>query len=93
MSLFCECMAQVGRAVSERIVQDVAKSANRDALELPPLYGAVDPDALDRLVTEMADGEVSFTYAEHEITVTSGGTIHVDELSAGYSTDERAVND
>lgn len=93
MSLFCECMARVGKTVCERIVQDVAKSTNRDARELPPLYGAVDPEALDRLVTEMADGEVSFTYAEHEITVTSGGTIHLDELPAACSTAKRAVDD
>lgn len=35
--------------VTERIVDAVAAATNADALELPPIYDAVDPEALDVL--------------------------------------------
>ncbi|WP_135819698.1 HalOD1 output domain-containing protein [Halostella litorea] len=45
---------------------------------LPPLYDAVDPDALDSLLDDGSrltgfDGHVSFTYHGYEVTVHSHG--------------------
>lgn len=64
--------------VSVRVVQNVANTTDSDPLELPPLYDAVDPDALDTLVGRMSDGVVSFTYAGHVVTVTSEGSITLE---------------
>lgn len=67
--------------VSERVVRRVAARTGRDPLDLPVLHDLVDPDALDTLVEGMADGQVSFTYAGHEVTVTSDGEISLEETS------------
>lgn len=75
-------MSPENETVSERVIQAVATTSSADPLELPPLYDAVDPDALDSLVTEMTDGEVVFAYAGYEVTVRSDGTIMVDETTA-----------
>jgi hypothetical protein len=50
----------------------------REPLALAPLYDFIDSDALDSLFRS-SDGEasVSFTYAEHEVTVHSDGEVTV----------------
>lgn len=68
-------MAQLSQAISVQVIQTVADATDRDTSELPPLYGTVDPDALDALVEGMTDGEITFTYAGEEVTVTSTGHV------------------
>ena len=80
-------MEGVEKSVSERVVLEVADATGSDALELPPLYGTVDPDALDALVDGTANGGVSFTYARHDVTVTTDGRISLDERGADRSAD------
>jgi hypothetical protein len=72
-------MAGEELSVSEGVVRAVARRTHRDETELPPLYDRIDPGALDSLVNRMADGEVSFAYADCEITVGSDGSIRVAE--------------
>lgn len=67
--------------ISERVVERVAARTGRDPLDLPVLHDILDPDALDTLVEGMVDGQVSFTYAGHEVTVTSDGEIALEEPS------------
>ncbi|WP_254764449.1 HalOD1 output domain-containing protein [Natrinema marinum] len=60
--------------VSERIVTGVAALEGIDPMELPPLFEAVDPDALTAIfaTTEsggLRSGSVRFTYADHRISV------------------------
>lgn len=69
--------------VSERVVREVAGTTHSDALELPPLYEAIDPEALDTVVETMSNGAVSFTYLKHEVTVTDDGSISVEPVSDG----------
>lgn len=64
--------------ISERVVQSVAETTNSDTLDLPQLYNAIDPDALNALIDQMADGEVSFSYAGHKVTVNNDGSIRLD---------------
>lgn len=71
-------MDRDNQKVGDRVVQAVATVSGVDPLALPPLYDAVDPDALDALVEGMGEGKVVFTYAECEITVTASGTIDVE---------------
>jgi hypothetical protein len=71
-------MAGVEPTTSERVVEAVAEASECDVLELPPLYESIDPDALGALVDAMANGDISFTYANHRVTVDSDGTVSVD---------------
>ncbi|MXR21494.1 HalOD1 output domain-containing protein [Halobacterium bonnevillei] len=86
-------MARERQTVSERVIQKVATASGTDALELPPLWDAIEPDALDTLVAGMVDGEVSFAYAGYDVTVTSDETISLQERPAGDSTVEVAATE
>ncbi|QCS42289.1 HalOD1 output domain-containing protein [Natrinema versiforme] len=60
--------------VHERIVTGVAALEGVDPLSLPPLFDAVDPDALTALFTTTESGgrrsgHVGFTYADHQVTI------------------------
>lgn len=54
---------------SEAVLAAVADRADADPADLPPLYDAIDPDALDALFGEGRPGRVSFPYAGYEVTV------------------------
>lgn len=69
------------QSVAENVVQSVAASAKTDPVELPPLYDAIEPDALDAMVHRMSNGEVCFSYAGHKVTVRNDGTVNVMEKS------------
>lgn len=57
---------------SEAIYNAVAELRSCSPLELPPLAGAVDTDALDTLITSDTGAcEVTFEYCDTEVTVTS----------------------
>lgn len=68
---------------SERIVEAVAEADGVAPSEVtPPLYEAVDPEALDHLFasTAIADrpgGRVAFPYSGYEITVHYNGRVSV----------------
>lgn len=70
------------RPVSRTVVETVAEASGVAPMEIDqPLYEAVDPDALDRLF-EPADeavvgGQVIFSYAGYEVTVTARGDVCV----------------
>lgn len=68
--------------ISERVVRQVAATTGRDQLDLPVLHDCVDPDALDTLVDGMSGGQISFTYAGQDVTITSDGEITLEEASS-----------
>lgn len=86
-------MIEERSSVSERVIEKVATASSTDPMELPALWDAIEPDALDKLVGGMADGEVSFAYAGFEVTVTSDGTIDLRERPAGDSLTDVAVSE
>ncbi|QZP37838.1 HalOD1 output domain-containing protein [Halobaculum magnesiiphilum] len=61
--------------VIHAVVASVASVSGRNALELPPLYDVIDPEALTSLCSDRwSDGSdssvrVSFEYADHLVTV------------------------
>lgn len=72
------------RPIAEAVIQSVADADAVDPLEVPPLYEAIDPAALDGLVRHTAgpgrsrdDAHVSFTLANRWVTVWENGDIHV----------------
>lgn len=67
-------------SVSTEVVTAVAAAKEMDPLSLPPLYDAIDPDALDGVVACDATG-VSFEYAGYEIHVDGRDSIALVSLS------------
>ncbi|MFA9416903.1 HalOD1 output domain-containing protein [Natrinema sp. HArc-T2] len=69
--------------VYERVVTGVAALEGTEPVELPPLFEAIDPDALAAAfaTTESGirrSGTVEFTYADHQIRVSfeeAGNTV------------------
>lgn len=64
------------------VVEAVAAATGRDPKAMPPLYHAVDADALDAILRAGADGtrgsvHVSFQYAGTDVTVAADGTVSV----------------
>lgn len=63
--------------VAEQAVDAVAAEMDADPLDLPPLYDAIDPDALNAWIRASSDGEVSFSYAGVSVVIDSEGSIQV----------------
>lgn len=69
--------------LSTKVVLAVADAKNVDPLDLPPLYYAIDPDALDQLFQSRCRTRVSgtatvqFTFAGCDVVVASGNQVTV----------------
>lgn len=69
------------RSVSESVVTAVANAEDVSPLDLPPLYSAIDPDALDAFVGSVSstrgepDLSITFPYNNYDVTVTGTGSI------------------
>lgn len=76
-------LAVDSQPVSQTVVLAVAEATGDDAMELPPLYDTVDPDALNRLFEDRTDsierlgGSFEFAYAGCDVTVRADGTVDV----------------
>lgn len=74
---------RASKAPSAAVVEAVAIASDREPTAIEPLYGAVDPDALDALVRSNGTGSqdahatVSFSFAGHSVTVHGDGTVVV----------------
>lgn len=65
--------------IAELILQRVGDVEDTDPVDLPPLYDAIDPDALEEIFAETQSGElrvgeISFPYAGHEVTIHFDGS-------------------
>lgn len=78
---------ECGGSAVEAVVSIVAQEQGRDPLELPPLYRAVDPEALDELCAGggESDVHVSFSYCDYRVLVESDGIV---QLLDGSSDDD-----
>jgi hypothetical protein len=68
---------------SEEVVRAVAAHDGVDETELPPLYDALDPDALDTVLASARDNgrgraSAAFEYAGHRIVVTDDRTVTIE---------------
>ena len=69
---------------SEAVISTVAVATEQNPADIPSLYSAIDPDALDALCTSTnarpvsPDGCVRFEYADCRVTVENQGTVLVD---------------
>lgn len=65
------------RPPSHAIIDAVTEETETDPEELPPLYGTIDPEALDRLFANRPKGTVTFSYCGFEVTVERNGEITI----------------
>jgi hypothetical protein len=78
--------AASAESASQAVVAAVAAETGADPMTLEPLYGVLDPDALDALFagdesTPTAPPvRVEFTYAGCAVSVTGNGAVDVTEL-------------
>ncbi|MFC6716021.1 HalOD1 output domain-containing protein [Natrialbaceae archaeon GCM10025810] len=77
--------AEWGRTSEETpvvaVISAVADAASTEMLALPPLYEAIDPEALNDLFTARPgapDCSVSFRYAGFDVVVSGDGTVQVE---------------
>jgi hypothetical protein len=66
----------------DRILASVADRDGTDLFDLPPVYEAVEPDALAALARGSGVDVVSFTYHGYEVVVEDGDHVHVRERQA-----------
>lgn len=62
-----------------QVLDAVAAYVDIDPLELPSLYEAIDPEALDSLITSMPEGSVAFSYAGYTVSVDASGSIEISD--------------
>ena len=74
-------------SVATAVVEAVATESGRDPQELEPLYGVVDPDALETFFDAGSGGSrsprrVVFTYEGYEVAVSGDDRIEVTRTEA-----------
>lgn len=78
---------------SLRVVEAVADERGVEPTELEPLYGSVDPDGLDSLFPaddgagDRPGPQLSFTFAEQRVRVSSDGSIDVTPAAHAHPGD------
>lgn len=83
----------VDPGVSHLVVEAVAQTEGVSPLELPPLYGCIDPEALDRLFERpsaagRSEVEVEFGYEGYQVTVSDHGAVSIEALGTERSREE-----
>jgi translation initiation factor 2B subunit (eIF-2B alpha/beta/delta family) len=72
---------------SVAVIETVAKLEDSDELDITtPLYDYINPDALDRLLTENPAASVSFEYDSYQVVVEGTGTVYVTEKDGVLNT-------
>ena len=69
-------------SITESVIECVARESGRTALELPPLWNAIDPDALDAMFEPTKagherSGRVQFSYCGYLVTVEADDDVTV----------------
>ena len=77
--------AATRRSATVAVIEAVAGAERAGPTELPPLYEAIDPDALDSLFenrdgrSTRGDRRVEFAYAGYDVVVRDGPRVSVRE--------------
>jgi len=89
-----------GESVTEAVTTALISLSRRGERELRPLYGTVDPDALDSLFARKgdgtpreADGHVAFDHGPYRVRVESDGFVAVERTERARSGDDGTLDD
>ena len=80
-------------APSHRVIETVAQKEGVSPAELsPPLFSAIDPDALNALVQANADSstgavEIQFTYLDYVVRIRNDSTVSISVQDGDASID------
>ena len=77
---------ECGDSASAHILAAVADHLGCDPVELPPLYDAVDPDAVEALFESLqsgAGGRLAFSYCDCEVVLTADPRLRCAVRDAG----------
>lgn len=66
-------------SVIERVIRKVSAQKKTDPLELPPLYGTIDPETLSPFTRAMDSSKLHFQYAGCHVLVHSDGAVRVSD--------------
>lgn len=86
VSLATESTGEDGQSdsLSRAVIEAVADAEDTDPIELPPLYDAIDPDALDSVFFgtkgDAVDGRITFTYHGYEVQVDSDQAVALEAV-------------
>ena len=69
------------------VLDRVADLEETSALDLDPLYGSIDPDALDALIDDDRDVRIQFTYLDYRIDVDGRGTVRITPVQRSCADD------
>lgn len=81
---------------SVAVIRAITAISGDEITECPPLFTALDPDALDRLLLDrgtsrrQGDLSVQFHYHGYEITIHSYGVIRVESLASRNTTSKES---
>ena len=87
-SLTCDAAASAtdhNDSLSRAVIEAVADEEEVEPTDIPPLYTAIDPEALDSLFQSPDAGEVTmvgqarFTYHGYEVSVSADGQVTLTE--------------
>ena len=70
-------VTSVNAGVPETILPEVATRRGCDVLDLPSLFEAIDPEAVERFVACDATNEVTFRYLGYDVTATSRADVRI----------------
>jgi len=68
------------RTVAEKVIDAISDAEGEAPAKLtPPLYDAIDPEALDAVTESMdPEGTIAFEYCGHEVRIDGDGEISID---------------
>lgn len=66
--------------VTAAVITAIAEHEEIDPVELePPLFEAIDVDALNELFPHGSEGTIQFLYRGHQITVSADGEVTIED--------------
>lgn len=71
----CRCSVDEDTPLSLAVIECVSEADDDDPEDRPPLYEAIDPEALNKLFQGRNGGEITFTYLDYEITVNNNAVV------------------
>lgn len=84
--------------LSTAVVRAVSAVEDRKPLDLPPLAGVLDPDALDMLFgingigKPKSGGRISFIYSQTRVTIENGEYLSIQPIYEEASNSDRTVD-
>ncbi|WP_209438485.1 HalOD1 output domain-containing protein [Natronococcus sp. JC468] len=87
----CEVLVGEAPDLGHVIVTELAERTDAEPTTLPPLYEAIDPQALNELFRGDRSGRVRFEYAGYEVTVDGTERVRIDDGEGPRARSDSAV--